>query len=129
MNRASQGKRLEGFSLLELVIAVALLTSTALAATLVLVPVARETRLRREVGVASAAAKRVLEKIQAMPFNEIVTVYPQSYVEALPQLPAGSILVQYEDPAADPLRVQVQLSWDSGEIGAMQRTFSTVRTE
>jgi len=125
MNRRQTG----GFSLLELVITIAILATATLAATLLLVPVARESRVRREVQVANLAARRVLERLQTTPFNDIPTVYPQGHVETIPELPAGSLTVQYVDPAADPLVVQVTLGWSSPEIGSMARTFNTIRTE
>ncbi len=110
-------------------ITVALLATVTLAAALVVVPVARESRLRREVEAASTAARRVLEKIQATSFNSIVTTYPQGYVEAIPGLNAGSLRIVYADPAADPLQIQVDLAWNSPEAGTITRTFQTLRTE
>jgi len=122
-------RQIQGFSLLELVITIAILTTATLAATLLLVPVARESRVRREVQVANLTAKRALERIQTTPYNDIVKSYPQGYTESVPNLPSGTLSVQYVDPAADPLSVQLTMSWNSAEIGAMSRTFNTMRTE
>lgn len=122
-------RQVEGFSLLELVITIAILTTATLTAMLLLVPVARESRVRREVQIANLAAKRALERIQTTPFNDIVDDYPQGYAEPVTGLPSGALTVQYVDPTADPLTVQVTMSWVSAEIGAMSRSFSTVRTE
>jgi type II secretory pathway pseudopilin PulG len=122
-------RQVEGFSLLELVITIAILTTATLTAMLLLVPVARESRVRREVQIANLAAKRALERIQTTPFNDIVDAYPQGYAEPVAWLPSGALTVQYVDPTADPLSIQVTMSWVSGEVGAMSRTFSTVRTE
>lgn len=118
-----------GFSLLELVITVAVLASVTLAAALVVVPIARESRLRREVETANTAAQRVLEKIQATAFNEIVTTYAQGHVEPIAGLTGGSLRVTYADTTADPLEIQVDLIWNSPEAGTISRTFRTLRTE
>lgn len=110
-------------------IAVGILAAVTLVAALVVVPVARESRLRREVGTASTASRRVLEKIQATSFSSIVSTYPPGHVEPIPGLNAGRLTISYVDPTADPLEIQVDLSWDSPEVGAMARTFNTMRTE
>ncbi|MBI4606504.1 MAG: hypothetical protein HY721_31450 [Planctomycetes bacterium] len=129
MKRRSFDAPSTGLTLLEVVISAAILASATLAAAILLVPIASQARLRREVQAANAAAKVVLEKIQAVPFNEIVVEYPQGKTVPIPDLPSGSLSVSYVDPTADPLLVQVDLSWDSAEGGTFQRTFNTVRTE
>ena len=121
--------RRQGFSLLEVSITIAILLATTLTATLLLVPIARQSRLRREVEVANTSAKRVLERIQATPFKDILKVYPQSYSETIAGLGAGTITITYADPTADPLLIQADLTWNNPEAGTMQRTFNTVRTE
>lgn len=130
MTHSAIQPRLErGFSLLELMITVAILATVTLAAALVVVPVARESRLRREVETASTAARQVLEKIQATSFGNIVSTYPQGYVQSIPGLNSGSLQVVYADPTVDPLEIRVDLSWDSPEAGTITRTFQTIRTE
>ena len=123
--RAGRG----GFSLLEVVITIAILTSVCLATTLLLVPVARQSRIGRETETANLAANRVLERIQSTPFRDIISSYPQGSEQAVAELPNGKIKIIYEDPAADPLVIQADLSWESVELGPMSRTFNTVRTE
>ena len=129
MKRPQDTTTLQGFSLLEVSITIAILLSATLAAILLLVPVARQARLRREVETANSAAKRILERIQATPYKDIVTLYPQSYSEVITGLNAGSITITYVDPAADPLLIQADLTWNDPESGTLQRTFNTVRTE
>lgn len=123
------GAREQGFSLLEVVITIALLTSVALSVAILLVPIARQSRIQRETEIANIAAKKVLEKVQATPFHEIVTAYPNGSIHAIPDLPSGRIVVTYADPDADPLFLRADLSWDSPEVGPMSRRFETVRTE
>jgi type II secretory pathway pseudopilin PulG len=118
-----------GFCLLDVVLATALLTVVALATTLVLVPMARQTRIRGEVQAADTAARRVLETFQAAAFKDIVSTYPPSVELDVPDLPDGKIRVTYDDPTADPLLIHVELSWNSPDLGSMSRTFSTLRTE
>jgi len=118
-----------GFSLLEVVITIALLSSVALGVAILLVPVARQSRIQRETEIANIAAKKVLEKVQATPFHQIVTAYPNGSIHPIPELPAGRIVVTYADPAADPLFLRADLSWNSREVGPMSRRFETVRTE
>ncbi|MBI4585077.1 MAG: prepilin-type N-terminal cleavage/methylation domain-containing protein [Planctomycetes bacterium] len=122
-------QRRQGFSLLEIAIAISLLTIVTLSTVLLLVPIARQSRLQREIEAANLATKRVLEKIQATPFKDILAIYPQSSSIAIPELPNGSLVLTYTDPSADPLVIQANLTWESPEIGTLQRTFHTVRTE
>lgn len=118
-----------GFSLLELMLTVSVLAIATLAAALIVVPVARESRLRREVETANVAAKRVLERIQSTPFTSILSTYPQGHVETVPGLNSSALTIQYADPAADPLDIRLDLVWVSPEAGSITRTFYTLRTE
>ena len=74
-------------------------------------------------------ARRVLEKIQAAPFSEITTLYPDGNTRSIDGLDGGTVTVRYTDPSADPLYVQATIAWTSPDLGGMQRTFTTVRTE
>ena len=126
---ASQGKRSSGMTLLEVIIAVAILTSLALSATLVFVPVSRQARVNREIAAANIEAKRVLEKVHAIPFKDIIKVYPQGRQVVINTLQGGVMTTTYEDPTADPLVMRAVLTWQSPDLGAMQRTYYTVCTE
>ena len=125
---SAAGQRQCGLSFLEVMFTIAILSIAALSATLLLVPIARQANLRREIQTANSSAKNVLEKIQATPFTQIVTTYPQSYVETIPELPSGGLTITYTDPTADPLLIEVGLAWQNAEAGSIQRTFNTVRT-
>jgi Tfp pilus assembly protein PilV len=119
----------EGLSLLEVVVTIAVLTGVALGAALLLAPMARQARINRETSIANVETQRVLEELQAAPLRDIVALYPQGSVRPIPQLPGGSLRVSYVDPAADPLVVDVELTWNSPDLGSMQRSFHTIRTE
>jgi hypothetical protein len=122
-------RRDRGISLLEVVITVALLTAVGLATAILLVPIARQSRIQRETDIANLAARRILEQVQATPFNDIVQNFPDGSVRVIPELEGGVITISYADPAADPLVLRANLTWESPELGTMQRTFDTVRTE
>jgi type II secretory pathway component PulJ len=128
--RGGGGPRRDGgISLLEVAVTIALLTSVALATAILLVPVARQSRIQRETEVANLAARRVLEQFQATPFSDLVADFPDGSVQTIPDLPSGTITISYADPAADPLVLTANLTWESPELGTMQRTFNAVRTE
>jgi Tfp pilus assembly protein PilV len=126
---AARGRGEGGFSQLEVVLGVVILTSVTLGTLLVVIPVSRQVRVSREMELANIEARRVLEQIQASPFAEITTLYPPGSTRALVTLPSGQLTVNYVDPAADPLFVQATLAWTSADLGPMSRTFTTVRTE
>ena len=117
-----------GFTLLEVMITVAVLSVLALSATLLLVPVSRQARINQEIQVAQSEATRVLESIQSLPFDEIIVVYPPSVVLEVPALNNGKLKVNYVDPETDPIEVQLVLSWSSSDLEEMQRIFTTART-
>jgi prepilin-type N-terminal cleavage/methylation domain-containing protein len=127
VKRRGQGQ--EGLTLLEVVIAVAILTSLSLAATLVFVPVSRQARVNREVALANSEARKVLEKVHAVPFRNVTRIYPNGREVIVNNLKDGKVTTTYEDPAADPLVLRAVLTWSSPDLGAMQRTYYTVRTE
>jgi len=110
-------------------IAIVILTVLSLTTALVLVPVSREHRTARQTDVANSAVRNILESVHATPFNEIVNRYPDGGVIPIPALPGGQVTISYTDPTADPLYMQLDLSWNSPENGLMQKTFYTVRTE
>lgn len=129
MQRVPSRQREQGISLLEISLAIALLTTLALGTTLLLVPIARQARINRETEIANAEVQKVLERVHATPFVEILDEFPAGSVIPIIPLPDGSIAVEYDDPAADPLVLEVTLSWSSPELGAMTRVFTTLRTE
>jgi len=121
--------RERGLSLFELSITVTLLLTVTLGAVLVLVAVVRQSRINREMTVADAEARRVLEQFQALPFNDIVDTYPHNTEISVLTLPNGKIAVSYLDPAVDPLEISLNLTWESSDLGPMAQTFVTVRTQ
>ena len=122
-------ERERGFSLLEVVFAVEILTVLTLGVLLVILPVSRQLRINRELDIATTETRKVLEKIQCVPFFQITTIYPDGIDIPLPALDQGLLTVSYDDPTEDPLVVRADLTWNSPELGTMNRSFVTVRTE
>lgn len=122
-------RRRAGLSLLEVLITIALLTSVTLGTTVVLVPVARQSRINRETTLANARVRRVIETLLAIPFRDIVRTYPDRSVLELEDLPAGTLSVSYVDPSANPLEIHLELEWTSPDMGSMAFSFVTARTD
>lgn len=118
-----------GLTLLEVVVTITILTSLTLGMTLVLVPVARQSRISRETTLANAEARRIIERILALPFRDIVTTYPDKSDVKMQDLPDGTLSVNYVDPTADPLEIHLDLRWTSPDMGSVVVSFVTVRTE
>ncbi len=118
-----------GLTLIEVMVTVAILTSLAMGSMLVIVPVARQTRLSKEVEIANTELRRVLEKVQAAPYNEVTTLYPDGTELPIQDLENGLITISYTDPTADPLFLRVSITWEGQDSGTYSRSFSTVRTE
>lgn len=118
-----------GFSLIEVAVAVALLSILTVSTLLTLIPVSRQTRLTREMETASAAVRDLMERVHATPFSEVPVLYPDGTVVTLAALENGDVTIAYEDITADPLIISFDLAWNSPQIGSMSRTFVTVKTE
>lgn len=121
--------RQAGFSMIEVAVAVAILGVLTISTLLTLIPVSRQTRLNREMEAAAAGMRDAMERVQATPFSELLTLYPDGSVLPVATLADGEITVSYADPAADPLLITFALTWDSPDVGPMERTYLTVRTE
>lgn len=118
-----------GLSLLEIAVTITILTSVTLGTTLILVPVARQSRINRETAVANAEARKFIERIHAIPFRDILPTYADNSEFKLVSLPDGTMKVNYADPTADPLEIHMDLGWQSPDLGPIVVTFVTVRTE
>lgn len=118
-----------GMSLLEVTITIAVFSSLALSVALMIVPIARQSRINRETNIANASAKKILEEINATPFNDITTRYPHGSENAIADLPEGRLIVSYQDVMSDPLIITLDLEWESPDLGHTTRTFHTARTE
>lgn len=128
-DRANATVRERGFSLLEVAMAVALLSVLTISTLLTLVPVSRQTRLNREVQAAVSEVSNILERVHSTPYADLTTLYPDGSTIAVDHLDNGELTIGYEDPSADPLLMNVTISWESPQVGPMTRTFVTVKTK
>ncbi len=119
----------EGFTLLEVTLAIVILTGLTLYALMIVVPVSSQVRISREVSRAAGEVQKILEEVQSTPFFRVTDEYPDGTVIEIDGLDQGQIVVSYEDPAADPLIMTATLTWESPDMGSMSRIFTTVRTE
>ena len=122
------GRRDTGFSLLEVMITLAILSGIAVSSLLVAVPISRQSRINREIQIANCSVQKVLETLEGQPLNTLATKYPQGSTYPIAELENGWVRVTYDDPAADPLQIQAVLSWISPDLGPMNRSFRTART-
>jgi type II secretory pathway pseudopilin PulG len=118
-----------GLTLLEVTLTVVLMTVLALSVGLLVVPTARQTRINREAMAANGVARSAIEAVHSTAFPDVLEKYPQGSTESVPALPGGQLQFSYEDPAADPLRVRIDLTWSSLDLGTVQRSFFTAKTE
>jgi prepilin-type N-terminal cleavage/methylation domain-containing protein len=119
----------QGFTLLEVALAIAILTALSLSTFHVVGPITRQAHTSREMEQATIEVKKILEKVQTMPFKDITRVYPEKRKIKVASLLNGEISVDYNEEAADPLHMHVEISWDSSELGTVSKSFLTVRTE
>jgi len=115
-----------GLTLLETTLGLSLIATLALAATGLVVPLARHGRLNREVAVATAGVKEHIERIRSLPFAEVATTFPDGATFSLPGLDAGRLEVVHEESGSDFLKLRLELRW-TGEHGEMRRSISTAR--
>lgn len=122
-------RREDGFTLFEIVVTIGLLAIVSSSVLMTVVPVGRQSRLNREMEIAASSARNLVARIQVTPFNELLEVYPEGTVIAVPELDSGNLTVAYEDVNTDPLVVLIDLTWTSPDIGPVTTDFVTVRTE
>jgi len=107
-------RRQEGISLVEILIAVFVLTIGILSCLMYFSAAINSTETARDLTVATTHGEFVLEDMRAMAtLNEITA---RNWTEwagtsGLNTLPQESVLVAFSDPMADPLPISVTVSW------------------
>jgi hypothetical protein len=85
----------------------------------------------REENVATHDLMTAVEDVMSTPFTQITSTYkagaPIPRFDAL-HLGEESIVVTYDDPAADPLIITITASWRDRKGHPLQETFRCVRT-
>ena len=120
-----------GFSLVELMVAMAVFIVMAMAVGGLLLAVSDTADNDEELRIASMDLQTVMETINGTPFDSIVTTYPDGLmVPAYYDLNLSSeiLTVSYADPAAtSPLQIVLQVSW-TGQKGVQKtRTLNGLR--
>ena len=124
-------RSLRGFTLLEVVIAMALLSVGALSIYQAIISYQDLSRLAHERNIAYFDLETAIEDVQSTPFNNIVTRFPNNQripkFEAL-HLPRERIAVRYTNPAADPLYITVTVTWRDIKARLVSESLMTART-
>ena len=115
-------------TLVEMTIALSLLSLLTLSAIVVVVPVGRQARLGREIDVATTAVRTHLQRVQLMDFDQISPAYALTATTPVANLPGGNVSVTSTTVSADSVEVQFTVSWTSADIGTYSKTFTTLRT-
>ena len=126
---ANRTSRHAGLTLLEVATSAAVLVVVAMSSVLMMLPIAKQARISREMDTGLMAAEEYIEGLQLSPFDTITTKFPPGQETSVDTLNEGKIVVEYADPDVDPLVVHVHLTWTSPDLGSMSRTFTTARTK
>ena len=130
INTTSPHNHCDGMTLIEVTIAIAILSVIALAVAITIVPVTIAARDSAELFAAVDSAEDFLEKIQALPYDRIVETYPDGKVwPANTACQGGTVTISYEDPIADLLVISVIVNWTDQKNESRELTFQTRRVE
>ncbi len=114
--------------MVEIMIALTLLSVLALSTMVAIIPVGRQARLSREIESAATSVRTLLEQAQTIPYNDVPTTFTDGQIVTMPTLVNGQILINIADPTADPMEITFTVTWDSQEVGSFSRTFTTLKT-
>lgn len=125
-----------GFTILEVMITAALFTVVSLALAMIVIPVSREQRASREIEAATSHARNIIEELQTLPYPQVVercdpATWPQSVaLTGDPEAPSvvGTLEVNAVDLDADPLQIEIKISWSSHDLGDREQTYWVLRT-
>ncbi len=104
----------DGISLIEILIAVFILTVGILSCLMYFSAAMNSTEVARDLTVATTHGEYVLEDMRAMTTLAEITARNWSEwaeTSGLNTLPSESVLVAFSDPSADPLPIAVTVSW------------------
>lgn len=109
----------QGFSLIEVLVASAIILLISLLTMSLFVGGYRQTATSSRMTNAVNLARSQLEQIRSTPFQEIPSAYPtnQQNPGVLASLPEGRWSVSYPSGTAiDPLAVRVKVQWTENEV-------------
>jgi prepilin-type N-terminal cleavage/methylation domain-containing protein len=130
INITSSHNHCDGMTLIEVTIAIAILSVLALAVATTIVPVTITARDSADLSAAVDSAEDFLEKIQALPYDRVVETYPDGKVwPANTACPEGTVTISYEDPTADLLVINVIVNWTDQKNEGRKLTFQARKVE
>jgi prepilin-type N-terminal cleavage/methylation domain-containing protein len=124
-------RRARGFTLLEMVISMAVLSVGALSIYQSVLSYQDLSRLAHDRNVAIFDLETAVEDIQSTPFANIVSRFPHG--QRIPKfeslhLPRERITVRYADPSADPLFITLTATWRDIKARTVSESVTTART-
>ena len=135
-----------GFTLLEVMISIAILAVVSLASAMVMIPVVQAQNESREFTLATAMSRAVLEELYSQSLEELTNSedgyllssnWPQKGTQIYGETPTllemsdptiPTVSVSTGDLEADPIEILVTVSWTGRDSGLIEKTFWVVRT-
>ncbi|MGB2601215.1 MAG: prepilin-type N-terminal cleavage/methylation domain-containing protein [Candidatus Omnitrophota bacterium] len=124
----------KGFTLIELMIVSSVYIGIIVAIWGVLLGALNHAAMAREVTVATDDLKDVMERVRSISFPDLTTEYPHNGTVNAADiggfiLPDETIRVRYpQGTGADPLEVEVEVTWTSKNGQTVSRIIKTIRT-
>lgn len=120
-----------GFSLIELIISIALLSIGAISIYHAIFSYLELSEMANDRNIAFFDLETALEDIRSTPFDRIVDTYPDGSTitkfDAL-HLKNESVVVRYRNPNRDPLVITATISWEDSKGRARSESMHTART-
>lgn len=135
-----------GFTLLEVMLSIAILAVVGLASAMVMIPVVQAQNESREFTEATAMSRAVLEELYSRSLEELTNTedgyllgsnWPQKGTQIYGETPTllelsdptiPSVMISTGDLDADPIEILVTVTWSGRDSGPIQKEFWVVRT-
>lgn len=130
----NESKTARGISLVELLIAVTIITVGAMTLMAQLEASHKITTVNRETNTAMAHLQAMMEKVISVPFSDIAHTYPNGTIVYVGQsgledpMNGEYVKIEYADAAADPLQITLTVYWTSFDGRMRTRSLTTMRT-
>ncbi len=135
-----------GFTLLEVMISIAILAVVGLASAMVMIPVVQAQNESREFTEVTAMSRAVLEELYSKSLEELTndedgyllpSNWPQKGTQIYGENPTllelsdptiPSVMISTVNLEADPIEILVTVTWSGRDSGPIQKDFWVVRT-